>query len=412
MAVSGVDFLLSTRKSHQRIIGYKGGAGVDTFQLVFDGVTSAAIKETASTAQLATKLTGMSNITASDISVAGTPNDWTINFQGQYFGQAVPKMEPTAVSGTYTVEVTHREFDPSVFGFVSSSTQLNSAFGVALSGNYAYVASLNSDSLTVVDISQPATPSIVGFVSSSTQLDGPRTVALSGNYAYVASVGSDSLTAVDISQPATPSIVGFVSSSTQLDGAHGVTLSGNYAYVASLNSDSLTVVDISQPPTPSIVGFVSSSTQLDSPRTVALSGNYAYVASTISDSLTVVDIESLYGTPVALAGQRNATLDMSINRADATTKDSNKWSEGEQLIREWSIDADGLVTDESTGSGQYALRKAWENNYPIKTHIKTPSGKYYIGESTLSFSEDAPHDDLVSSSVTLTGKGSLQRSPQ
>ena len=52
------------------------------------------------------------------------------------------------------------------------------AFSVAVSSSYAYVAALNSDSLVVVDVSNPASPVIRGSVISSSFLDGVR-VALS-----------------------------------------------------------------------------------------------------------------------------------------------------------------------------------------------------------------------------------------
>jgi hypothetical protein len=43
-----------------------------------------------------------------------------------------------------------------------------------VSGPYAYVAALGSDSLVVVDISNPASPVIRGSVVSSSLLDGVR----------------------------------------------------------------------------------------------------------------------------------------------------------------------------------------------------------------------------------------------
>jgi hypothetical protein len=47
-------------------------------------------------------------------------------------------------------------------------------YGVAVRGSYAYVVALNSKSLVVVDISNPASPVIRGSVVSSTVLDGVR----------------------------------------------------------------------------------------------------------------------------------------------------------------------------------------------------------------------------------------------
>ena len=46
------------------------------------------------------------------------------------------------------------------------------AIAVAVSGSYAYVAAWNSNSLVVVDISNPASPVIRGSVVSSSFLDG------------------------------------------------------------------------------------------------------------------------------------------------------------------------------------------------------------------------------------------------
>ena len=45
---------------------------------------------------------------------------------------------------------------------------------VSVSGSYAYVAAFQSDSLVVVDISNPASPVIRGSVVSSSLLDGVR----------------------------------------------------------------------------------------------------------------------------------------------------------------------------------------------------------------------------------------------
>ena len=51
------------------------------------------------------------------------------------------------------------------------STQANF---VAVSGSYAYVTGMYSDSLVVVDISNPASPVIRGSAVSSSLLDGVR----------------------------------------------------------------------------------------------------------------------------------------------------------------------------------------------------------------------------------------------
>ena len=158
-----------------------------------------------------------------------------------------------------------------------------------VSGSYAYVASALSDSLTVIDVSDPANPVQVGTITNA-QLAGTYDVALSGNYAYLASATSDRLNVIDVSNPVAPVQIGTVTS-TDLAGARAVAVSGNYAYVAGAQADSLTVIDISDPFTAMQVGTVSTP-DLNNPRGVAVSGNYAYVASSLSDSLTVIDISN------------------------------------------------------------------------------------------------------------------------
>ena len=59
------------------------------------------------------------------------------------------------------------------------------ALGLAVSGSYAYVAAFQSNSLVVVDISNPASPVILGSVVSSSFLAGVR-VALSLSIMFAA----------------------------------------------------------------------------------------------------------------------------------------------------------------------------------------------------------------------------------
>jgi hypothetical protein len=62
------------------------------------------------------------------------------------------------------------------------------AIGVAVSGSYAYVAAPYSDSLVVVDISNPAIPVIRGSVVSSSLLDHVRVTQGVGRRARVRTV--------------------------------------------------------------------------------------------------------------------------------------------------------------------------------------------------------------------------------
>jgi hypothetical protein len=151
------------------------------------------------------------------------------------------------------------------------------SWGVAVAGDYAYVAD-GSSGLLVFDISDPANPDSAGAYDSP---GFARAVWVSGDYAFVADA-SWGLQVVDISDPTNPlSAGGYNTPST----AYGVTVSGDYAYLA--NADlGLYVFDISDPTSPAFAGFY------DTPGTsydVAISGDYAFVADG-PEGLIVIDI--------------------------------------------------------------------------------------------------------------------------
>jgi hypothetical protein len=112
------------------------------------------------------------------------------------------------------------------------------AYGLAVVGNYAYVADCASG-LRIIDVSNPQSPFEAGFYDTA---DYARGVAVSGNYAYVA-YGYSGLRVVDVSTHSNPVEVGACG---MPDYAWGVVLSGNHAYVAA-EVAGLQVVDISNP---------------------------------------------------------------------------------------------------------------------------------------------------------------------
>ncbi|CAE7269307.1 unnamed protein product [Symbiodinium sp. CCMP2456] len=61
---------------------------------------------------------------------------------------------------------------------------------------------------SVVDISDPTSPTMATDLLDSTNLDGPAAVKVVGNYAYVAGYMSDSLAIVDVSNPTSITKVG------------------------------------------------------------------------------------------------------------------------------------------------------------------------------------------------------------
>jgi len=109
-----------------------------------------------------------------------------------------------------------------------------------------------------------------------------------------------------------------------------------------------------------------------------------------------------------VAGQRSATLDLSVDEADTTSKTSSGWHEGLPTIRSWSIDGDGLILE--TDTGMVLLETCYMNNTQVYVQVYTPAAHTYTGLATLTdFSYDASYDSEATVSYTLTGSGALTK---
>jgi len=136
---------------------------------------------------------------------------------------------------------------------------------VYVSGNYAY-AVYHRAGFGVIDVSDPGNPLKMGSCGTRDRAIG---VHVLGDYAYVADTNSG-LLVIDVSNPANPREVGFYDTPGQ---AYGVYVVGQHAYVAALGAG-LRVIDISDPANPREVGFYT----LDDTMDVYVSGGYIYVA--------------------------------------------------------------------------------------------------------------------------------------
>nr|WP_320161589.1 PGF-pre-PGF domain-containing protein [uncultured Methanoregula sp.] len=177
---------------------------------------------------------------------------------------------------------------------------LNQPNSVYVSGNYAYVASDGSSALEIVNVTDPANPSHAGSIIDGDDgglvaLYAAKSVYVSGNYAYVASYASGALEIVNVTDPVSPTHKGKITNGdggAALLGAYSVFVSGNYAYVASQNSNALEIVDVTDPASPTHKGKITNGgiVALDTPTSVYVSGNYAYVTSQSSNALEIVNV--------------------------------------------------------------------------------------------------------------------------
>ncbi len=146
------------------------------------------------------------------------------------------------------------------------------AYGVYISGNYAYVAA-GSSGLAIIDISDPTNP--------GTPIYAPiyaSSVYISNGYAYVAA--GSGLGIIDISTPTNPGTPIY----KNLNGsAQDVFISGDYAYIAVWgpgepkleNTQGLVIIDISDPTNPGTPIYKDA---YGTAKGVYISGDYAYIA--------------------------------------------------------------------------------------------------------------------------------------
>jgi len=179
---------------------------------------------------------------------------------------------------------------------------LESARSVFVSGNYAYIAAVVDDSLTIVDVSDPSNPlfvtNLTDGVGGFNDLDGAADVWVSGNYAYVAAYHDDAITIVDVSNPAAPAYVTALKDGTGgynlLEEVIALTVLSNHLYAVSYADDGLTVVDVSDPTTPSLSKQIQDGSEgfnfFGGLYDIAAEGNRVYALSAAEDAVSIIGV--------------------------------------------------------------------------------------------------------------------------
>jgi len=244
------------------------------------------------------------------------------------------------------LDISTNPAQPAIVGTVTDPNTLFGAYGVAVLGHYAFVASQGclggqpcpshsvGNSFAVVDISSPGSPKVVAAIHnnalpapwrSSAALAHATSVAISGNYAYVTAAYNDTLTVIDISTPTSPKIVGVLKDTTNLNFPVDVAVSGQYAYVVDqINTGRVTVVNVSNPTHPAVVTSLANAA-LNGAYRIRIRGDFAYVAASSTHAITAVDISNPLSLRVA-ASYSDATrlnhttgLDVSPSGAQVIT---------------------------------------------------------------------------------------------
>jgi hypothetical protein len=242
--------------------------------------------------------------------------------------------------GQLTVLDISNPITPTVVGTTLATSSLKNGSNITISGSDAFVVSKNRNAssssnddgsgngLTVVDISNPTSPLVLGTLQDPTRLFGAYGVAVQGQDAYVASQGvlagqpaspdtsEGSFSVIDL---ATMTIVAHIDNGSLpapwtnqnvFRHATSVAISGHYAYVTAFYDDRVTVVDISNPSSPVIVASLRDATNLADPADLAVQGNYLYLANQVnfSNQFSVVDISNP-AKPVVVGSLNDANLE-------------------------------------------------------------------------------------------------------
>lgn len=113
---------------------------------------------------------------------------------------------------------------------------------------------------------------------------------------------------------------------------------------------------------------------------------------------------STSGPWVLVGGQKNSPLSMSADEIDASDKASGGWGETLQGTKTWSIEQECVykIGDE----GFDILRHAFLKDIPLYIMRRDKNGNAVKGWVNITeFSDDNPHDDVATATVTFSGIG-------
>ncbi|KAA0957694.1 phage major tail protein, TP901-1 family [Planococcus sp. ANT_H30] len=109
-----------------------------------------------------------------------------------------------------------------------------------------------------------------------------------------------------------------------------------------------------------------------------------------------------------VGGGRGATLSMSAEGMDITSKDTGGWMDSISGFKSWESSTDGIVVIDDAGFED--LESAFFEGRKVKVSFKKPSGWGYTGMALVNSLEfEAGHEDVVTYSISLTGAGALTK---
>ncbi len=177
---------------------------------------------------------------------------------------------------------------------VGTLTNLGNIKNVRVDGSYAFAYSYigGQNKFLVVNLSNPSAPSLTYSLTVPANLGGDITIY--GDRAYLQGNQYNLLGIVNVSNLAAPTYLGTVNQPSGVDQISSATVVGTTAYLASsrasgVANNKVLVYDVSNPSSPT---YVKSITVGTSPSRVIVDGSVVYVANETDKSVSVIDATS------------------------------------------------------------------------------------------------------------------------
>jgi TP901-1 family phage major tail protein len=126
-----------------------------------------------------------------------------------------------------------------------------------------------------------------------------------------------------------------------------------------------------------------------------------------------VDIGDDLASPtwVLLPQQRDGSLSLSKTDVDSTSKENSGWIDSISTRRGWSASVEGIYEDNDSALDYLIATNdlhASDTDYQVGLKLVDAASDTYIGATTLDSIElAAPESDLVTYSLSFTGRGAL-----
>ena len=185
----------------------------------------------------------------------------------------------------YSVDVSN-PYSPTNIGYVTGTLATGAVYGVAIAGNYAYMATQNTG-LVVANITNPA--AMTQTYQEGGTLNKSIGVYVTNGYCYTTNYQTASPWTVrylkiwSLANPAVPTLLETYTLPAGTKPGE-VLVSNNIAYVADLNTNRVYIVDVTIPTSPNYLGAMQASANFNVTNDAVLGnnllvGNYSYLTS-------------------------------------------------------------------------------------------------------------------------------------